>query len=287
MSTGRRPGSGLGNTTAAAVEELLAAVLRGDKYEAELQAALLRLECGVDRCGMDPDDIVNLLARAVSALDLSVSDALAHPLDGLGDVRASLRDGRQVWFEVKAQTKKDVFAEITQADWVRDETDLLRWLALHDPEFAKRLPPTVRHALVVANPATAFGGWTRDALWIADVALLVNRRARERAGVNQFSDLSRFLAQKYLVHLTRQGVRIIRFDRIIPVAAVLAGEKVAVFIKDTNVTAVSMAFASPGPPVSGGVHFTYHVGYPKGTLGRHKLHAAALVVGPEDVEIRL
>ena len=283
----RRPGSGLANITAAAIEELLAAALRGDAAEIEVQRERLRYECSIDRCGMDPDDIAWLVTRAVDELDVNIADAVAQPLDGLGDVRASLMDGSFVWFEVKAQTKKDRFADLTQADWVRDETDLLRWLFYNHGDFAERLPPWVADLLTVADPGMYFRGWDWDWLWVADMALVPSRAARHRAGIDSRDALQDFLDRKFVMHLTREGVRIVRLSLLGPVAGVLAGDPVAVQLNYANQSAASVALASPGPVMRGTVQFSYHLGYPSGVVGRHKMHAVSLARGPHTIEVRV
>jgi hypothetical protein len=283
---GRQPGSGLANASAAAIEELLAAALRGDDAEVNVQRGLLRYECSIDRCGMDPDVIVQLVTQAVDNLELDVTDAVAQPLDVLGDVRACLGDGSFAWFEVKAQTKKDRFADLTQADWVRDETDLLRWLFHNDRAFAARLPAWVADLLTVADPPGYFRGWQRDSLWLADMALVSSRVARHRAGIDSPAALGDLLDRKFVMHLTREGIRIVRLSLLGPVASVLAGHPVAMNLNYANQTAVSIALASPGPADRGRVQFTYHLGYPSGVVGRHKMHAVSLARGPYTIEVR-
>lgn len=282
----RQPGSGLANVSAAAIEDLLAAALRDDTAEVDVQRERLRYECSIDRCGMDPDVIVRLVTQAVDQLDLDVNDAVAQPLDRLGDVRASLRGGSFAWFEVKAQTKKDRFAELTQADWVRDETDLLRWLFHNDWQFAAHLPQWVASLLTVADPRSYFGGWDRDSLWLADMALVPSRVARHQAGIDSKMALREFLDRKFVMHLTREGVRIVRLALLGPVASVLAGSAVAMQMNYANQTAACIAFASPGPVDRGKIQFTYHVGYPSGVVGRHKMHAVSLARGPDTIEVR-
>ena len=283
--TQRKPGSGLANATAAAIEDLLAATLRGDAADVAVQEHRLAYECSIDRCGMTPDVIVRLVDQAVRQLGLDVVDALSQPLDGLGDVRASLQGGGFVWFEVKAQTKKDRFADLTQADWVRDETDLLRWLHHHDASLAKRLPRWVRDVLTVPNPATYFRGWDRDSLWLADMALVSSHPARSRADIGSPQDLRHFLERKYAVHLTREGIRVVRLSQLGPVAGVIAGTPVAMAINYANKTAASIAFACPGPVATGRTQFSYHLGYPSGVVGRHKMHATSLANCAGAIEI--
>lgn len=283
----RQPGSGLANVSAAAVEDLLAAVLRSDDADVEVQRDRLQYECSIDRCGMDPDVIVDLVVVAAAGLGLDVADAFAQPLDRLGDVKAVLADGQPVWFEVKAQTKKDRFGDLTQADWVRDDTDFLRWLFHHDVGFANAMPRSVAAFLRVPRPETYFQGWDRDLLWLADMGLVSSRADRERTGVRTTADLIDFLDQKFVVHLTREGIRIVRLSLLTPVAAVLAGTPAAVSLNYANQTAASIALACPGPTGHGRVHFTYHLyDYPTGVIGRHKMHALSLVTGPNTIEVR-
>lgn len=283
----RRPGSGLYRASTAAVEELVAAVLRRDGDAVADQQEILRFECSIDRCGMEPARIVQLIVRALGQLGLDVSDSLAQPLDGLGDVRASLRGGSSVWFEVKAQTTKDRFAELTQTDWVRDETDLLRWMFHSDATFATRLPAWVSALLEVDNAVRYFDGWSRDSLWLADMALLVSREVRERAGIHSPADLHTFMAKKFVLHLTREGIRVIRLDHLRPVAGLLAGAEASISMNYANRTAASIPIACPGPGSRGGVHFTYHLGYPTGVVGRHKMHGISLANPREGIEVRL
>lgn len=282
----RRPGSGLANASAAAIEDLLAAALRGDVADIEVQRDRLEYECSIDRCGMDPDVIVGLLLVGVEELGLRVRDAIAQPLDGLGDVRAALRDGSAAWFEVKAQTKKDRFADLTQADWVRDETDLLRWMYYDDRDLARSLPAWVAELLEVPRPRTYFRGWDRDTLWLADMALVTSQHARLRAGIDSVDALVDFLDHKFVVHLTREGLRIVRMSLLGPVGGVLSGVPVAVVKNYANQSAISLGFAAPGPADRGAVQFTYHLGYPSGVVGRHKMHAVSLARGPHTIEVR-
>lgn len=285
--TTRRPGSGLSSFTAAAVENLLAATLRDDLEDVSDQMRALQPEYKLGRCGIAPEEIVQLISLAVDELGLDVTHAVAQPLDGLGDVRATLTDGTKLWFEVKAQTKKGRFADLTQADWVRDETDLICWLANEDTSLANQLPQWVRMALEVSQPDTYFAGWSRNSLWLADMALITNRSVRERAGIISEANLQDFLSRKYVLHLTREGVRIIRLDAVAPIAASLTGSSMDVRLNFDNQTAASIAISCPGPAIHGSVHFTYHVGYASGVLGRHKMHARSLSEALARVEVLL
>lgn len=282
----RKPGSGLANATTAAIEELLAAALRGDAAGVSVEHQRLRDEFDADRCGIEPGVVAELIAGVVEELALGALDAVAQPVDGLGDVRVSLSDGRFVWFEVKAQTKKNRFADLTQADWVRDETDFLRWLLHHDPRFAAHLPVAIAETLTVEDPDDYFSGWDPRSLWLADLALVSSRRARTAAGIDSRDALRDFLDCKFVLHLTREGVRVVRLSCLAPVEAVLAGELVDQTMKSSNQTAVAVALASPGPAAHGTAQFTYHVGYPSGVVGRHKLHAVSMERASAMIEVR-
>lgn len=281
----RRPGSGLSSFTAATVEELLAAALCKDERAILAQQRALGPEYSLERCGILPTEIVRLVRTAVNELELEVTHAVAQPDDRLGDVRAVLKTGEKLWFEVKAQTKKERFVDLTQADWVRDETDFVRWLMTENPSIIDALPVEMQLALRVGEAAAYFQDWDRDSLWLADMALLADRDVRERAGVYSPADLPDFLSRKYVLHLTQQGIRIIRLDAIAPITAALAGATADVQLNYGNQTAVSAAIACPGPASRGSVHFTYHIGYSSGVLGRHKMHALSLADAHPRTEI--
>lgn len=281
----RRPGSGLSSFTAATVEELLAAALCKDERAILAQQRALGPEYSLERCGILPAEIVRLVRTAVNELELEVAHAVAQPDDRLGDVRAVLKTGEKLWFEVKAQTKKERFVDLTQADWVRDETDFVRWLMTENPSIMDALPVEMQLALRVGEAADYFQDWDRDSLWLADMALLADRDVRERAGVYSPADLPDFLSRKYVLHLTQQGIRIIRLDAIAPITAALAGAAADMQLNYSNQTVVSVVFACPGSASRGNVHFTYHIGYPSGVLGRHKMHALSLSGARPRIEI--
>lgn len=281
----RRLGSGLSSFTAATVEELLAAALCKDERAILAQQRALGPEYSLERCGILPAEIVRLVRTAVNELELEVTHAVAQPDDRLGDVRAVLKTGEKLWFEVKAQTKKERFADLTQADWVRDETDFVRWRMTENPSIMDALPVEMQLALRVGEAADYFQDWDRDSLWLADMALLADRDVRERAGVYSPADLPDFLSRKYVLHLTQQGIRIIRLDAIAPITAALAGATADMQLNYSNQTVVSVAFACPGPASRGSVHFTYHIGYSSGVLGRHKMHALSLADAYPRIEI--
>ena len=273
----RQAGSGLANTTADAVEFALAAILVGDELTIQDQQRRLEHEYAIGRCDIAPATLVEWIREAVSALPFEAHEAVHQPGDRLGDVGLVDRSGEPWWIEVKAQTKKASFSEITQSDWIRDVSDAGSWLTVMDPAFGGLLPEDLMDDLCPTwLPDDYFDGWDFASLVIADIALLPDRDRRHRAGVQSPADLRAFLDHKYLMHLTQEGLRLCRFDRLVPVAAWLAGDSLNFALKDTNRgNVVSVPVSCPGPVVRGSIHFTYHYGY-TGAVGRHKLHAVSV-----------
>lgn len=275
--TDRQPGSGLVNTTTEIIEDMLAAALCGDEGTVLRCEKRLLLEVASGRCGMSPDTVVRLIRDVAASLGAPFEDAVPRPLDRLGDIRARRPDGTSIWIELKAQTMKDRFAQITEADWVRDDTDFLRWMRHNDKDFRRRLPSSIADLLDVDDPTSYFKNWDRDSLWMADMALVSSRVVREGSGIKSPKDLRSFMSKKYIVHLTRQGVARIALTEVTPIAGVLRGDAVNFDFIDSNQTAVSVALASGVTPGRGRTQFTYHVGYPSGVFGRHKMHAVSLL----------
>jgi hypothetical protein len=284
MTAERRAGSGLVNETAAIIERMIAAAFRGDISTVRDEERFLRSHRLDGNCGMAPHVIGRLVVRMVETLGFDVADAQARPPSLLGDVELTLQDSSLVWLEVKAQTKKARFSEITQADWVRDETDTLRWLAAHNADFARRLPSWLE-AILRPLPGGWPEAWGLEDLWLSDIALLVSGTARSRAGVSTRQQLDRFLERKLVVHLTQEGLRACRLADLAPVAAVNDGSGVEVLLKDNAATAVAAALKAPGPVGHGATHFTYHVGYSPNVIGRHKMHALAFAGVPFLVDL--
>jgi len=272
----RRPGSGLANVTTRAIEEMWAASLLLDQDEFNRARRELETQRERGRCGVDVQKLVVCIGRAVRSLGLNVLSAIPHFLDGLGDVRCQLRSGEYMWFEIKAQTTKPRFSDITQADWVRDDTDFVKHLAASHKTIHTTLPPWAAEQLHVANPTQYFGSWTSSQLWAADMCLLSSRTKREVAGVQTASDLMSFARRKILVQIAQPGIRLIRFYEIAPIAAALSGAPVDMKMTKANHSAISIAIASPGRIGRGATNFTYHIAYPSMVLGRHKMHAVSL-----------
>ncbi len=276
LTAGRKAGSGLSGDVATAVEELLAAHLRNDSAAVLRQEQILQLERRRGFCGLDQRTISSWISSLVRALALPVATARRAAPGSPGDVEAILRDGTSRWLEVKAQTKKADFRDLTQADWVRDGTDALAWLAHQDTSFQKAVGPIVARLLRDRVPRGDFRDWTFADLWLADVALVTSEADRVAVGIRTPTDLRRFLNEKYLLHITQAGGRLVPLGGLLPVKRMVEGTPLKYELKKNRVSLISV----PLSVAASGAAFTYHVYQPDvpGQLkGRHKLHAGAVV----------
>ena len=275
----RKEGSGLVRKTTAAIEELVAAAFCGQR---DVSALVRRIDHEVDlgRCGIPGAEAVRWLYQLADDTGLDVVSAVTPTPDNLGDVRLTLRDGTFVWIEVKAQTTKN-FGDLLQADWVRDETDALRWLALNDARFQRLISPWIKDSLEVYDAKFQFSGLSFEQLWLADVALLHDRPRRATAGVYSAGDLAGFLGRKYFLHLTLEGARLTRLDRLPLVDRVLSGGKAHLDIQPGQTCEARIWVSSDGFPTRGSIDFIYYVGYRSlNVVGRHKLHPGSLKKSP-------
>lgn len=225
----------------------------------------------IGRSGIDGGTAFRWIREAVDELDIPAMSAQSPSPDGLGDVRANMVDGGYVWIEVKAQTTKP-FRELIQADWVRDDTDAVRWLAINDARLRRLLSTWTAQQLDVVDPASYFGNWDFAHLWLADIALLPNRLRRRAAGISTFDDLHRFMKLKYLFHFSNEGLRVARLDMLVPVQEVMRGSDVHVSVAALTGSEARAWVATPNEPGSGSIDFVYYIGYPQHeAIGRHKL----------------
>lgn len=279
---GRKAGSGLHNETAAAVEELVARIFEGQSFDVAAERVDRDYDSGRGR--VRSSQLIGPLHRVAEHLGLSVARAVTPDLDHLSDVRLELVDGSDVLIEVKAQTTAR-FGMLGNADWVRDETDVLRFLLVEDEEFRALMPGWMRDALAVPDAGTYFGGWDLASLWVADLALLPNRGRRTVAGVRTPADLGSFLTRKYLLHVTSEGVQVVRLDSIPFVQDALAGEDVHALIRPGGRSSATVWMSTREPPARGRFAFAYYVGYESGVIGRHKLKDAAIQDAPGRLRI--
>lgn len=225
----------------------------------------------VRRSGIDGVTAFRWIREAVDELAIPATSAESPSPDGLGDVRANLADGGHVWIEVKAQTTKP-FRELIQADWVREDTDAVRWLVVNDTALHPLLSTWTAEQLDVVEPASYFGDWDFPHLWLADIALLPNRLRRRKAGISTYDDLYRFMESKYLFHFSNEGLRVARLDRLVPVQEVMRGSEVHVSVAALTASEARAWVATPNEPGPGSTDFVYYIGYPQHeALGRHKL----------------
>lgn len=268
-------GSGRSRGATDAIERLLAAKFRSDKIDAGRQLTTLASEFKMKRSLISADDLDSLTDQVVAQCGWDVSDAKASPRDALGDVKVDTRDIGTRWIELKSQTKKKFFGDITQADFVRDGTDFLRAYATIEPEFSDLIVDELRLALELDAPMTTAATWQLPVLWMADLGLLVNGKKKKRAGATSPAALNTFLQKKYLLHICMEGARLVRLDNLRPITELLSGGTLHTKLKLTNKGNVaSIQVAANRVPAHNTTDFTYHVGY-LNAPGRHKLHNAA------------
>lgn len=268
----RKEGSGLHHRTTSAIENLSAAIFLGDQGLTKKFAAEVDRQMEQDRSGVSGDDVVRRVTDIAGHLGLSVIAAQTPCPDHLGDIRLTLTDGSFVWIEVKAATTKNV-SRLVETDWVRDQTDALRWLVHNEPTVHAGTPPWLLEELDVYNRTEYFEGWDFANLWLADIALLPTRSYRERAGVRSPSDFDDFLRRKFVLHIGLDAARVTRLDMLRTVQALRAGEGVRLDGHFQGKAAIT-AWLTAGStlPRRGRIDFIYYAGYPKSSVvGRHKL----------------
>lgn len=205
----RRPGSGTSSVSANATAEYLAAALTArDADAAAFLEQIATHEQAQDRV-VAPNPRA-ACARALALLRTTfprMSAARAVGTGHAGDLVITA-GGIDHHCEVKAQYGKRNFADLTQADWVRDATDALRVVVRERPDVLAVLSPENRLALAADTVDSA--GWTLADLVTADLCGMTTRAYRERLQVATPADLAAFLGRKYLVHLTCDDARITR-----------------------------------------------------------------------------
>lgn len=259
-------GSGKDLNKSEAVEGLWAAILDGSltsAREAELKGRYEETDGGAPFV-----EVVSWLQPVGARFPLSVSSATRTPLSVNSDVDATLVDGSSVKFEVKAQVKKPAFVDITQSDWIRDQTDLLSRLAATSNAIAVHFADVGANALASVNVDPS---WDETSLHLADLAGVTDAGARQLAGVNSPAALTSFIDRKWFLHVTQQGARLCKFGELAPIKHLLAGGS-PTWQRKVNSKGRALQSLAPG----GQTWFTYHL-YPHPTIkGRHKMHSAAL-----------
>ena len=271
----RKTGSGLHHGTSTTIERLIAETFVATGRMESIRQALAK-EVARGRCGVSVDAIDSWIKQIVDHLGLPVRKSETPSPDHLGDVRLTLSDESLVWIEVKAQTTKQ-FSDLVQADWVRDETDTLRWLVKYDEQFHELTSDAVIEQLGILQPAAEyFGSWGFADLWLADLGLLHSRSRRITAEVHEPHDLPNFLARKFLLHVSNEGARLVRLDQLHCVQDVIAGAEPFRVLAPGSSSDTKLWLSTEGPPQRGSIDFIYYTGYRSGVLGRHKLHHHAV-----------
>ena len=276
----RKAGSGLAAAQANACAGLFVAL--ACKRDDDIDGAVEQIdrEYEDERCGMTGTEVRDVLKELLgewpeAAAGFGDGSTL---INGLGDAHLWNAKSGNLYVEVKSQTKQLGFRDITQADWVRDDTDFVRHHALNHAFFDSHRKG--KHAVVTE----LLSGWTPvglgvGMLWAADVGLLHDAAKRQHAGAKDSVSLRSFLERKWLLQVTQSGGRLIRLADIPAVRSALLGKSLAFRIEgnpqnpgsDRRGLAKIGVLDGDGKPV-----FTYHLYETKATkklLGRHKAHA--------------
>lgn len=271
-----RHGAGFTTTRANASAALAAAVLRRDVPAAAIATGIIDSEF---RAGNSPCSGKTMQVRLSSLLGGAfpgLKDAQPLPSGNAGDVVIRMHDGRSHRLEIKAQLDKDSISQLTQADWVRNQTDALRWLRMNDTEFVRELSASNRGELD-ADPSD-LRGWSFGELWLADLAGLTDTGSRLAHSIRSPRDLAGFLERKHLLHMCKGGDRLFSLASLPIVAEALRSPSAVDHrLKKNSASECAVQIRVGGSEVV----FTYHI-YPpfyvagQPFVGRHKLHARAL-----------
>jgi hypothetical protein len=205
---------------------------------------------------------------------LSVVSASACGQGEAADVLVECHGGRIVRIEIKAQTTRPLFKHLQNADWIRGETDFLGALVETDPAASGHLTAALRDA--VDGAYVREHGWGLSALWAADVAGLTSSAVRRRLGVLTPADLTSFVASKYVVHTTQQGLRMYRLADVPNLTSGLAGRVSYALIGPRSGSLLTVRTRGDGQtPRRGGIHLTYYLGQNnRPDHGGHHMHEA-------------
>lgn len=262
--------------TTNAVEELAAAIFVSDEAAIRKYERVLRGERQANRLRIPPSQLVRWLREIAEGLGLDVRRASKMGSGQPGDIELVLDTGEIQYVELKSQTTKRRWSEITQADWVNDETDALRYLVWTDSEFRALLPSAVRRALTLPDPQAYFSTWSFADLWMADILGRCSLAERAVTGMPTPGDMDDLIERKYFLHISQQGARLAHYRDLGPIRDFRAGLEVEYGFKDNPASLVAVQVAIGGTPSHGTTDFTYHVGYGGGKVHRHKLHHYAL-----------
>ena len=274
----RQPGSGMAAPEANACAVLLAAqfgrsqgvrVLAADGFAEAYEARAAR--GGGGGRGLEPGVLSELMRRVPKAMGLVGARAEACGPGQAGDVLVTGPDQIVHRIEIKAQLTLANFDTIQAADWVRDQTDFLGEIVRTNAGLRAQLSNELLGRIEAAYKPQK--GWNLASLWAADLAGMTNRATRECLDVNRPSDLLGFLQRKYVVHITRAGLRLFRMSDIPNLTSGLAGNLTAVVMPWAQGSEARVRTNGDGTvPVVGNIQFTYHVGQNNRPVGGHHVH---------------
>jgi len=272
----RKVGSGHANEQAKLIEKMLAFHIEGKSTEAGRLATHLQREVDEGRCGMDAEQVDQLLLKA-ARLMYPEPTAARRLEEGEGPGDVLVRAEPDEWIEVKAQTKKGwpsgeaTASQLTEADWVREGCHALRYLRANDASFESCLDDQAK--AMIGSASSTMRDWSFTECWLADIAALRSMRSLKDAGITTPDQLREWISRKQFFLLDRSGALFGPLSKIPAVAYALGGGTVNYRLKDNkgSLAAVQVFWQGTGNP--GKVDFTYHV-YSR--HGRHKLHKSAL-----------
>jgi hypothetical protein len=268
-------GAGYAGNRADEIAKLAAAILMRDREAMNAAIGAIDRERHRGRSPCGGLEIQTRIEPLLTKAFTEVVSARALPTGAAGDlaVETGVETHR---VEIKAQLEKAEATLLTQADWVRNDTDVLRYLCLHDPSFRGYL--SVRNRGHLSSEDNYFEGWTFADLWLADVAGMTSLYSRVEHGVRTPAQLRAFLDRKHLLHLCGERDALLPLLRIVKIDMAVSNPAAVTYALKRNKEselAVQIRVGG-GRPV-----FTYHIyppGYVRadGLLGRHKLHGTAL-----------
>lgn len=262
-------GSGFAGPRADAIALLAAGLLTGNTRSIRDASRALDREHGLGNSPLSAAVIHGRLAHLLLPAFRNVRSARPLPSGGAGDLEI-ITPTEHIYVEVKAQLEKQVLTDITQADWVRNETDALRYLFVADNNFRRAISPQ-NQALLDSDPDD-LRGWDFASLWLADVALITNASLRGTLQIRTPTDLAAFMARKYLLHMSAHDDQLVRLSELPPVAHAIQSRAAVTYTLNTrNRSEVAIPVTVAGSRTV----FTYHVYAPTSgqAKGRHKVHA--------------
>ena len=268
----RRAGSGQYTRAALAIEKLWAAHLAGTSKAGPMR--VLREERAIDRCPVPPATLDRWLGSLTGQLSWQVQRAIQISPFAHADVEVILSSGERRWFEAKSPMSKK-YTQITETDYIRDDTDFLGRLAETDAAGYRTHVGAGLASWLTAprSGSTYYAGWrSLESLYLADLAGLRTRAARTGVAVRTRADLDDYIDSKYFLQVTSEGARVCALRDLAPIRAVRSGYRPQLMLRD-NKTGRGLWVLDPD---SGRAWSSYNLYRDRrGPYGRHKMHALA------------